>query len=270
VSVRFTDRDALRSAAYADDAKLSARQAIYRYIERPWPSEDGRVLGAIRLRGDEVVADVGCGNGNDVRDLQRAGFGGTVVGFDLSVGMLRTVAPLGIGVVNADAAALPLRDGAVDVALAMHMLYHCPDILATVAELRRIVRPSGALVVSTNARAHLQELRELWTAALTDAAGAPLQPWATATEQFSLEDAPAVIEASFEHVDVQRIDGRLLVPEVEPIVAYIESTRDLSGHGVSDEVWEAGIERLRRRVRSEIASSGALALTVVKGVVVAR
>lgn len=266
----FSDRELLRTAAYADDAKLSARQAIYRFIERPWPSDGGRVLGAIALRGDEVVADVGCGNGNDVRDLAAANFGGSVVAFDLSVGMLETVRPLGVPVVNADAAALPLRDGAVDVALAMHMLYHCPDIRATVRELRRIVRVGGALVVSTNARAHLQELRVMWTSALSDVVRAPVEPWRSSTERFSLEEAAAVIGASFGEVEVQRTDNRLLVPEVEPVVAYVESTRDLSGGGIADDVWLTAIDRLRERVGAVIAAEGTLALTVVKGIVVGR
>ena len=263
---RFTDRERLQSAAYADASKLAARQAIYQYIERPWPSDGGRVLGAIELRGDEVVVDVGCGNGNDIRDLQRAGFGGVVLGFDLSVGMLATVTPLGVPVTNADAAALPLRDGTADVALAMHMLYHCPDIPATARELRRVVRPGGALVVSTNSVAHLQELRVLWTAAMSDAVGAPVTPWTTATSRFSLEEAPDVLGAAFDAVDVQRTDNRLLVPSVEPVIAYVESTRDLSGHEASDEVWRTAVDLLRARVADQLP----LALTVVKGVLVCR
>ena len=267
----FSDRRLLRSAAYADDAKLSARQAIYRFLERPWPSAEGRVLAAVSLRGDELVADVGCGNGNDARDLLAAGFGGTIVACDLSVGMLRTVAPLGVPVVNADAGAVPLRDGAADVALAMHMLYHCPDIPAAVAELRRVVRAGGSLLVSTNARAHLQELREHWTAALSTVLGSPVEPWRAATERFPLEDAAAVLATSFGDVDVQRTDNRLLVPDPEPAVAYVESTRDLSGAAITDDrVWTAAIAELRARLADVIAAEGALALTVVKGVLVAR
>jgi ubiquinone/menaquinone biosynthesis C-methylase UbiE len=51
-----------------------------------------------------------------------------VLGLDLSPGMLATIrerAP-GAALLNADAAALPLRDAAADLSLAMHMLYTCP------------------------------------------------------------------------------------------------------------------------------------------------
>ena len=262
----LADRERLRFGAYADDAKLAVRQAIYRYLERPWPSTDGRVLGAISLRGDETVVDVGCGNGNDVRDLRRAGFGGTIVGADLSVGMLATVAPLGVPVVNADAGALPLRDGAADVALAMHMLYHCPDIAATVRELRRVVRPGGVLVVSTNSSVHLQELREHWTAALSEVTGAAVEPWRSAASRFTLEDAPRVLGAAFDEVEVQRTDNAIVVPDVDPLVDYVASTRELSGFHVDDDVWSSALEQLERRLSRVLPLRG----TVVKGVLVCR
>ena len=269
----FTDRKALQSTAYADDSKLSARQAIYQYIERPWPSDGGRVLGAISLRGDERVVDVGCGNGNDLRDLlawRRSGGNssspGTAIaartvqllGCDLSVGMLRTVQPLGVPVANADVAALPLRTGCADVALAMHMLYHCPDIPAAVAELRRVVRPGGALVVSTNSTTHLREMGEAWGQTR----------WGEGASRFSLEHGGEVLATAFSHVEVQRTDNRLLIPEVEPVVAYIESVRDNYAGSVDD--WDASIERLRERVSDEIRRSGAFAVSITKGVFVCR
>jgi ubiquinone/menaquinone biosynthesis C-methylase UbiE len=55
-------------------------------------------------------------------------------GLDLSAGMLRSLQDLRpsgrVSLIQADAQRLPLRDGAVDVALAMHMLYHVPDVRA--------------------------------------------------------------------------------------------------------------------------------------------
>lgn len=114
----LTDREALQSAAYANPSKLAARQAIYRYVEHPWPSDGGRVLGALGrpLRGDGLVVDVGCGNGNDARDLRRSGFEGTILGADLSAGMLRSVEGIVSAAVQADAAALPLADSAASAA----------------------------------------------------------------------------------------------------------------------------------------------------------
>jgi ubiquinone/menaquinone biosynthesis C-methylase UbiE len=44
---------------------------------------------------------------------------------------------------NASITALPLRDGAVDIALAIHMLYHVPSRETAIAELRRVVAAGG-------------------------------------------------------------------------------------------------------------------------------
>ena len=54
-------------------------------------------------------------------------------GCDLSMGMLRAAAHPAL--VNADVAALPVRDGAVDVVLAAHMLDLVPDRRSALGQL---------------------------------------------------------------------------------------------------------------------------------------
>jgi ubiquinone/menaquinone biosynthesis C-methylase UbiE len=48
---------------------------------------------------------------------------------------------------------IPLPDGAVDVAFANMYLHHCTDPAAAIAEMARIVRPGGRLVI-TDMEAH--------------------------------------------------------------------------------------------------------------------
>src|SRR6202167_61896 len=70
----------------------------------------------------------------------------------------------GAALVNADATALPLAPGSVDLLLAMHMLYHVPDPLDAVREFRRVTRPGGTVVVGLNGADHLRELLAATTA----------------------------------------------------------------------------------------------------------
>jgi cyclopropane fatty-acyl-phospholipid synthase-like methyltransferase len=58
----WSDPRALRDTQYATDANLTARQSIYAH-QRPRIDLPGLVLDRAALRGNETVADVGCGNG---------------------------------------------------------------------------------------------------------------------------------------------------------------------------------------------------------------
>ncbi|HET7018335.1 MAG TPA: class I SAM-dependent methyltransferase [Streptosporangiaceae bacterium] len=116
----WTDQPFLRGVQYATDRNLAARQSIYSY-QQPRIHLPLAVLDALDLTGAEIIADVGCGNGIYLAELGRRGHQGGQIGVDASPGMLAAAraqsADAGFAV--GDAVALPLRDGAVDVALAM-------------------------------------------------------------------------------------------------------------------------------------------------------
>jgi 2-polyprenyl-6-hydroxyphenyl methylase/3-demethylubiquinone-9 3-methyltransferase len=97
--------------------------------------------------GHGVLVDVACGGGllaPHVRDL-----GYRHVGVDLSVSGLRTARRKGVEVVQGDAAHLPLPSASADVVVAGEVLEHVPDLPAVVAEVCRVLRPGGLVVVDT-------------------------------------------------------------------------------------------------------------------------
>lgn len=123
--------------AIIHDAR-SARQAR---------SEVERLLGRA-LRPGEVVLDPGCGTGWQAAGLRRAAPGVAVLGVDLSAGMLDRARRAGAGpLLQADATRLPLAAGSVDLVVTRGVLHHLPDVVAALAEWRRVLRPSGAVVV---------------------------------------------------------------------------------------------------------------------------
>ena len=135
----------MTGSAYADDRHLRSRMAIYAYAETA-ADPRWRTL-VISWDGTQVVADVGCGNGFDLRQIVPQGRCRHAIGLDLSAGMLRSLEDLrqsgSLSLVQADAQRLPLPDRSVDVAMAMHMLYHVPDVPAAIRELRRITSGAG-------------------------------------------------------------------------------------------------------------------------------
>lgn len=218
-SRQWTDRSCLQQVQYRTDANLAVRQSLYAY-QHPRIGLPAAVLGLAALRGQETVADIGCGNGIYLAELARRGHTGPVLGVDLSVGMLaaaRRHAPAA-AVTAGDAAALPLRDHAVSLTLAAHMLYHVPDPHAAVRELRRITRPGGQALVVLNGPGHLRELRDLIAATLQITTSDP-----PLGERLRLDDGQNLLASQFASVIRHDFTSELHIPGPEPIENYVRS-----------------------------------------------
>jgi SAM-dependent methyltransferase len=216
----WTDRSGLRDVQYRTDANLAARQSIYAY-QHPKLNLPALVLDQVALTGDETVTDIGCGNGAYLAELARRGHTGPVLGVDLSVGMLqaaRNRAPAAV-LAAGDAAALPLRDEASGLTLAMHMLYHVPDPRAAVRELRRTTRRGGRVLVVLNGEDHLRELRDLVRAALQEITGEEPPP----SSRLSLDEGMRLLASEFTSVTRHDFTSELCVPEPGPVADYARS-----------------------------------------------
>lgn len=102
-------------------------------------------LGREDLQGLRVL-DVGCSGGIVADELRRCG--ADVVGVDIDVpGITQAAAAFGdrIGLVLADSEDLPLASASFDVVVCNHIYEHVVDPDRLFAELRRVIRPSGAL-----------------------------------------------------------------------------------------------------------------------------
>jgi ubiquinone/menaquinone biosynthesis C-methylase UbiE len=100
------------------------------------------------LRGDERVVDVGCGTGAFAGAI--APLVGEVVGVDAEERFLdaaRASAPAGCTFVLGDAEALPFAYGSFDLAGCMRVLHHVRRPELVVAELARVVRPGGSILL---------------------------------------------------------------------------------------------------------------------------
>jgi ubiquinone/menaquinone biosynthesis C-methylase UbiE len=100
------------------------------------------------------ILDVGCGTGDDCRDMARlVGPAGRVVGLDNSQAMVaeaeRRAAGGGLPVefLAGDAMNLPFPDGDFDGVRADRSPMHVPDPRRLLAEMARVCRPGGKVVV---------------------------------------------------------------------------------------------------------------------------
>jgi SAM-dependent methyltransferase len=106
------------------------------------------VVATAGLQPGETVADLACGTGNAAALAAAAGC--RVVGVDLARRLLevaREQVPQAT-FLHGDLEALPLDDDAVDVAVSVFGVIFAGDGRRAVAEMRRVVRPGGRVVLS--------------------------------------------------------------------------------------------------------------------------
>ncbi len=103
----------------------------------------------------EYVLDVACGTGVGGRlPADAIGPSGKIVGVDLDAGMLRTAEERSRGLKVpmewhcASALQMPLEDESFDLCLCLQGLQFFPDRAAGLSEIRRVLKPTGRLVVS--------------------------------------------------------------------------------------------------------------------------
>lgn len=92
------------------------------------------------------VLDVGCGKGRFARVLAERYPQASITAFDLAEAMLRSV-PEPLAPCAGSMTALPFRTAAFDCAYATESLEHAVQIETAIAEMCRVVRPGGRIVI---------------------------------------------------------------------------------------------------------------------------
>ena len=241
---------------YASATNLAKRQAIFEFRD-PARCRGVHASQRVKLTGTEDVLDAGCGNGMWMQTLL-VGRVRSVVGLDLSEGMLGD-ARAGLGgsvpLVVGDVQHLPFADCSFDVVLAFWMLYHVPDLPAALLDFRRLLRPQGRLVASTNSTVR-RATDDVLVEALEQTVGRRVDDWPP-TWGFSAENGEEVLAQVFGRVERQDYVAAFSIPTPEPILGYFESLRGPLEATLGQPLdWAVVEDHARHQLEEVISSEG--------------
>jgi SAM-dependent methyltransferase len=108
-----------------------------------------RVIAHLGLPADARILDAGCGSGRNMVELSRYG---QVSGIELSPTSVEAARERSVGAVaTGSIAEMPFAEDSFDLAVCLDVIEHLDDDRAALAELRRVVAPGGALLVTVPA-----------------------------------------------------------------------------------------------------------------------
>jgi SAM-dependent methyltransferase len=194
---------------YADDARLSARIALWAARSGPQPQDIA--LERIVEMNPVSALEVGCGQGAFAAALKVRGI--EVTAIDQSERMVLLAESRGVSAQRADVQNLPFCDHAFDVVAANYMLYHVPDLPRAFSEIARVLRPGGALVAVANSE---RQLAELW--------GLVGRQGGEDARVFGSENGAGILATSFAQVEQIDVEERFVITE-EAARDYIWATR---------------------------------------------
>jgi ubiquinone/menaquinone biosynthesis C-methylase UbiE len=117
------------------------------------------------------VLDLGCGNGRYLYDFRLASSRAMAIGADLTFEMLleaRARCGISTPLIRADATALPIRDGALEIIFGSHVFQFISEKDAAMRDLARCLASGGAIILTiggSGVREMLSRLasEEQWT-----------------------------------------------------------------------------------------------------------
>jgi SAM-dependent methyltransferase len=148
--------------------------------------------------------------------------------------------------------------------MAMHMLYHVPDIPVAARELRRVLRPDGVLYAFTNSERAQWELRDLF---VLSGGGDAMD---IGDARFSNESGGALLRTAFGSVTLHEdTSTRLVVRDAECIVDELQRLRYTLDIGTRVP-WDELIGNARREAQAIIDRDGAFVMTENHGLFTCR
>jgi len=112
-------------------------------------------LAKVEISENAIVLDIGCGGGRTLERFASMASLGKAVGIDYSQDSVavarkrnkRLIASGRVEVINGSVSSMPFAGATFDLVSAVETFYFWPDIAGDLAEVRRVMKPGGQLVI---------------------------------------------------------------------------------------------------------------------------
>ncbi|MEN6357459.1 MAG: class I SAM-dependent methyltransferase [Armatimonadota bacterium] len=263
---KHNDQSFLLGSQYKDACALNARIQLHRFSVNKQGLLNW-IFDHFDLPQECKILELGCGTGSLWKsNSHRISKGWAVTLTDFSKGILEQAK---VNLANVphhfeydvvDAQDIPYANAEFDAVIADHMLYHVPDRVKALSEIKRVLEPGGKLYASTIGFGHMRELQ-----AICDQVDPHIDLVLDGVQtEFGLENGVQQLREFFDNVGLFMYDDYLLVPEAKPVVDYIFSTSDSTPL-----MNEYGRDVFLNIVEQEISRNGSLKITKNSGMFVA-
>ncbi len=270
VKENFSNPGYLKTQQYNTSDKLSARIRLHQNYST---TDESPISGTFDLMLEYLpenakILEVGTGRGDLWKEnASRIPEGWDMTLTDLSAGMIADqkaylgdlARVMNYEVVNA--VDIPYADNSFDAVVANYMLYHVPDRVKAIAEIRRVLKPDGTLFATTNGANHM---KLIFTIA-RDVSEITREETVVA-ETFSLQNGLAQLMQEFTDIRMIRFNNNLWIPEARPVLDYIASMSSIEGEAIIRQHETAMRENLNRM----IVDKGGIFIEKETGVFIAR
>ena len=255
-----SDAEAVKEQ-YKSAASLNTRLSFHDQYSRNRQGYGNWIVSHYNIREGMRVLELGCGTGSiwsGQEDLIEKC--GELLLTDLSEGMLDAAREnLGekepIVYRQADIQHIPFEDDSFDAVIANSMLYHVPDLLQGLREVRRVLRDGGDFYCSTLGEHNFVECLAEWFRL----DGEHFSP----NHNFTMQNGEETLKTVFSEVKADFYEDSLHVTDVEDLVNYLRSLASFRA------VMDIPVDRIRE-ILKEHARDGAVDLPKEYGMFICR
>lgn len=222
---------------YQDASNISARINLHSLYSKnsqgwfPWIYEQMQIQPGMK------VLELGCGDGELWKE-NKENLPENIELYltDISEGMLRDARrELGVNdkrflFQTADVEKIPYESDSFDVVTANHVLFYAGDVGQACKEIHRVLKPRGIFVCGTYGSSHMKEVSQL----VQKFDDHIILSAEHLYERFGKENGYGILEPYFDEIEWRQYEDYLVVPEPEPLIAYVLSCHGNQGQYLPD------------------------------------